>query len=267
MARRVQFEPEDVEFFGDVGSIGAPKLDKMMRGGIPRGFTILSIGEPGAGMDLFCKQFSSVAEDPENTILISTGESQQEILQLFRRYEWPLDLRVRTIGEEFNQNVLERDLQASKYRLDGFSMSDIQKLAQTRFVEDDETDYLTEMVSQVTDLGPYFRCCVDNLDFFFQRHDDSRVMSMVRVMQAHTQLNRGLLMLSISLDTVSKALERELALISDIVFDFEVKMIGTEFETRMVIRKFRNSPENLSVMSFRVTEEEGITPETVERII
>ena len=267
MARKIEFDAEDVEFFGDVGSIGSPKLDNMMRGGIPRGFTILCIGEPGAGMDLFCKQFSSVAEDPENTVLISTGESQHEILQLFRRYSWPLDLRVRTIGEEFNRNVLERDLKASKYRLEGFTMADIQKLAQTRFVEVDDTDYLIEMVSQVTNLGPYFRCVVDNLDFFFQRHDDARVVSMVRVMQAHTQLNRGLLMLSISSDTVIKSIEREMVLIADIVFDFEVKMIGTEFETRMVIRKFRNAPENLSVMSYRVTEEEGITPETVARII
>ena len=126
MERKIEFDAEDVEFFGDVGSIGSPKLDNMMRGGIPRGFTILCIGEPGAGMDLFCKQFSSVAEDPENTVLISTGESQNEILQLFRRYSWPLDLRVRTLGEEFNRNVLERDLKASKFRLEGFTMAEIQ---------------------------------------------------------------------------------------------------------------------------------------------
>ena len=43
-------------------------------------------------------------------------------------------------------------------------------------------------------------------------------------------------------------------------------MIGSEFETRMIVRKFRNAPENLSVMRYRVTPEEGITPETVQRI-
>jgi KaiC/GvpD/RAD55 family RecA-like ATPase len=60
--------------------------------------------------------------------------------------------------------------------------------------------------------------------------------------------------------------QRELALICDIVFDFEVKMIANNFETRMVIKKFRNSPENLRVYTFRVTAEEGITPETVDRV-
>jgi KaiC/GvpD/RAD55 family RecA-like ATPase len=43
-------------------------------------------------------------------------------------------------------------------------------------------------------------------------------------------------------------------------------MIANNFETRMVIKKFRNSPENLRVYTFRVTAEEGITPETVDRV-
>ena len=187
MARKVTFDLEDEEFFGDRASIGSPKFDKMMKGGIPRGFTILCIGEPGGGMDLFMKQFTSVAEDPENTILISTAESQNEILQVFRRFEWPLDLKVRTIGEEYNEKVLEKDLEASRFRLEGFSMQDIQRLAQTRFVEEDNTDYLTSLASQITTLGPFFRCAVDNLDFFFQRNEPHREISMLRVMQAQTQ--------------------------------------------------------------------------------
>jgi archaellum biogenesis ATPase FlaH len=51
------------------------------------------------------------------------------------------------------------------------------------------------------------------------------------------------------------------------VLKFEVHRMGNEFDTRMVIRKFRNSPENLAIISFKVTAEEGITPETVQRII
>ena len=266
MARKITFDRDDEDFFGGRASIGSPKFDKMMKGGIPRGFTILCIGEPGGGMDLFMKQFTSVAEDPENTILVSTAESQNEILEVFRRFGWPLDLKVRTIGEEYNEKVLEKDLEASRFRLEGFSMQDIQRLAQTRFVEEDNTDYLISLASQITSLGPFFRCAVDNLDFFFQRNEPHRVISMIRVMQAHTQLNRGVLLISTSSGSVAENIQRELALISDIVFDFEVKMIANTFETRMVVRKFRNAPENLRVYTYRVTDEEGITPETVDRV-
>ena len=145
-------------------------------------------------------------------------------------------------------------------------MQDIQRLAQTRFVEEDNTDYLTSLASQITTLGPFFRCAVDNLDFFFQRNEPHRVISMLRVMQAHTQLNRGVLLISASSGSVAENIQRELALICDIVFDFEVKMIANTFETRMVVRKFRNAPENLRVYTYRVTDEEGITPETVDRV-
>ena len=272
MTTTAKFDPDDEDFYGDMGSIGSPKFDSILtgsplnEGSIPRGFTLLAIGNQGAGMDLFGKQFTSVAEDPENTLLVSTGESQTEILSLFKRYSWPTDIMVRTIGEEYNSHVLDRELSASRYRLEGFTMADIQRLAQTRFVENEVHDYLTDLASQVTALPPYFRVAVDNLDFFFARNDPARVISMIRMMQAHTQLNRGLTVLNVSSDMVDKSIERELYAICDIVLEFEVGMLGTDFETRMVIRKFRNGPENLRSISFRVTKEEAITPETVDRI-
>lgn len=272
MATSIRFDADDEEFYGDMAGIGSAKFDTILTGtpqndgSIPRGFTLLAIGNQGAGMDLFGKQFAAVAEDPENTLLVSTVESQAEILSLFKRYDWPTDIMVRTLGEEYNRNVLERDLRASRYRLEGFSMQDIQRLAQTRFVENEVHDYLIDLTSQITALPTYFRATVDNLDFFFARNDASRVVSMLRMMQAHTQLHRGVLLLNVSSDMVDKSVERELYAICDIVMEFEVGMLGTDFETRMVIRKFRNGPENLKAISFRVTADEAITPETVDRI-
>ena len=145
-------------------------------------------------------------------------------------------------------------------------MQDIQRLAQTRFTENEVQDYLTDLTSQMTSLPPYFRAAVDNLDFFFARNDASRVISMMRMIQAHTQMNRGILLLNVSSDMVDKSVERQLYAICDIVMEFEVGMLGTDFETRMVIRKFRTGPENLKAISFRVTKDEAITPETVDRI-
>ena len=145
-------------------------------------------------------------------------------------------------------------------------MPDIQKLAQTRFVDDESEDFLTELTNEVMSLGPYFRAVIDSMDFFFNREDPTRVQAMLRMMQAHTQLNRGILLCTVSESTVTKAMEQELTMLADMVLKFEVHMMGSDFETRMVIRKFRNSPENLAVISFKVTPEEGITPETVQRI-
>ena len=43
MARKFDFDPEDEEFFSKVGSFGVPKFDIEMRGGIPRGFTLIAV--------------------------------------------------------------------------------------------------------------------------------------------------------------------------------------------------------------------------------
>ena len=115
-------------------------------------------------------------------------------------------------------------------------------------------------------LGPYFRAVLDNLDFFLQREDPARVISMVRMLQAHAQMVRGLLMISVSTDGLDPSIKQELSSIADMVLSFKVRTIGTDFENSMIVSKFRNAPENLKILVFRVTPEEGITPETVERI-
>ncbi|MBT3771670.1 MAG: hypothetical protein HOE92_06575 [Euryarchaeota archaeon] len=267
MAKKdIQFSLEDEEFFGVMGSVGVPKFDREMRGGIPRGFMILAVVATGSGAELFAKQFVSPAEEPENTLYVSTSESAPQILNVFNKYNWPTDINVRTMGEEYNSRVLERDLQAARYRLQGFSMADVQRLAQTRFVDDETEDFLTELTDDITSLGPYFRAVIDSMDFYFNREDPARVMSMLRMMQAHTQLNRGLLLCLVSESSLTKSMEMELGMLADMILKFEVVMVGTDFETRMVIKKFRNAPENMAVISFKVTPEEGITPETVKRI-
>ena len=266
MSKGINFSREDEEFFGTVGSFGVPKFDEVMGGGVPRGFTIIAFTDTGSGSELFAKQFTSPAEEPENTILISTNEAQGEIIRVFRKYDWPLDISVRTIGEEYNASVLERDLLASRYRLEGFQIDDIQRLAQTRFVDENSRDFLTEVTNEVMALDPYFRSVVDSLDFFIQREDPSRVLSMIRMLQAHTQRMRGLLFITLSNDGLSPTVKQELSSIADMVLQFKVRTIGTDFETSMVVTKFRNAPENLRILVFRVTPEECITPETVERI-
>ena len=116
---------------------------------------MVAFTETGSGAELFAKQFVSPAEESENTLYISTNEAQPEIVRVFNKYGWPLDVNVRTIGEEYNANVLEKELLASRYRLEGFRLEDIQRLAQTRFVEDSTQDYLTEVTNEIMALGPY----------------------------------------------------------------------------------------------------------------
>ena len=83
MNKQIEFDKEDEEFFGSVGSFGVPKFDNAMHGGVPRGFLVVGFTDVGSGSELFAKQFTSPAEEPDNTILISTNESQLEIARVY----------------------------------------------------------------------------------------------------------------------------------------------------------------------------------------
>ena len=238
-----------------------------MRGGVPRGFTMIAFTDTGSGSELFAKQFVSPAEEAEKQFIFRPMKDKQKSSVFSKNMIGQLDINVRTIGEEYNlQTYWKKSLLASRYRLEGFRLDDIQRLAQTRFVEENNQDYLTEVTNEVMALGPYFRAVVDSLDFFLQRDDPARVVAMVRMLQAHAQMYRGLLFITVSTDGLSPNIKQELSSIADMVLSFQVRTIGTDFETSMMVSKFRNAPENLKILVFRVTPEEGITPETVERI-
>ena len=107
---------------------------------------------------------------------------------------------------------------------------------------------MTEVTNEVMALDPYFRVVMDSLDFFTQREDPSRVIGMIRMLQAHTQMYRGLLFITVSNDGLPPAVKQELSQIADMVLSFKVRTIGTDFETSMIVSKFRNSPENLKFL-------------------
>ena len=51
-------------------SSGIPILDNALDGGVPKGYTTLVYGSPGAGMELFAKQFASGSSKEESVAYI-----------------------------------------------------------------------------------------------------------------------------------------------------------------------------------------------------
>ena len=58
----------------------------------------------------------------------------------------------------------------------------------------------------------------------------------------------GLLFITVSTDGLSPNIKQELSSIADMVLSFQVRTIGTDFETSMMVSKFRNAPENLKIL-------------------
>ncbi|HDH07267.1 MAG TPA: KaiC domain-containing protein [Thermoproteales archaeon] len=63
-------------------STGIEEIDKMLQGGIPRGFLVAVVGEPGCGKTIFCIHFIAKGiENNEKNIFVTTEESRESIIR------------------------------------------------------------------------------------------------------------------------------------------------------------------------------------------
>jgi len=78
---------------------GIPGFDEMLDGGLPKGYTILVAGGPGAGKSTFAMQFlyKGIADYGEKGIYITLEERPKDIINNFGRYGWDMS-KVRLIG-------------------------------------------------------------------------------------------------------------------------------------------------------------------------
>jgi KaiC/GvpD/RAD55 family RecA-like ATPase len=71
---------------------GIDGLDEMLEGGIPKGYTILVAGGPGAGKSTFAMQFltNGVDQYGENGIYVTLEERAGDMIKNFSSYGWDL---------------------------------------------------------------------------------------------------------------------------------------------------------------------------------
>jgi len=150
---------------------------------------------------------------------------------------------------------------------DGLTVSDILKLIEaTKSEEREAIDFLLDMTYRVADLNPPFRVVVDSLDFFLENYPKNRVLSSVRTIKAHTYYNKGIALITIMAGTQTREVENALDSISDIVIEMNIEQIGSDYETRLIVRKVRNHPGKAAIMTYSITPEKGITPEKTSRV-
>ncbi len=78
---------------------GIPGLDDMLQGGIPRTYTVLIAGGPGAGKSTFAMQYlyNGVTKYGENGIYITLEERPKDFVNNFATYGWDIT-KVKIIG-------------------------------------------------------------------------------------------------------------------------------------------------------------------------
>lgn len=68
-------------------STGIPTLDRLIEGGIPRGFFVAAVGEPGTGKTVLCIHFINQGiGDGDKNIYVTTEESRESIINQAKQF-------------------------------------------------------------------------------------------------------------------------------------------------------------------------------------
>lgn len=248
----------------EVVGTGIPQLDSALMKGIPRGFTVLVQGNPGSGKELFAKQFASAGIGSENVIYFPTDESDEELISTMENFRWPTDMQIINIAKMYYEKVLIKDLEASRYQQEGLTASEISKLSGLGG-DREKVNFLTEMVYEISKLVPPYRVIIDSLDFFIEHYPPKNVLSAIRTIRAHTQYNNSVALFTLTRDAFERQVQSGIEAIADCIIELEIHRMASDFENRLIVKKFRNHPDLASILIYAITEH-GITPEMVTRV-
>ncbi|MDI6916361.1 MAG: RAD55 family ATPase [Thermoplasmatales archaeon] len=243
-------------------STGIKKLDEVLMDGIPDGSSVLVMGTPSSGMELFAKQFASGAKN-EDVVYFTTSETESEVKSMLKSYKWREDINIISISTQYYEKILAKELEASKLKKEGLSVSDIAKLG--TFEGREDINFLETLTYEISKLKKNYRVVVDSLDFFLERYPPEDVLSAARTIEAHVHYTKGLALFTMIKDVYDKRIENSISAIADCVIELEVVKIGTGFENRLVVQKVKNMPQKIITLIYSITDK-GVTPETISRI-
>ncbi len=243
-------------------STGIKKLDEVLMDGVPDGFSILVMGTPSSGMELFAKQFASGGKNDKG-VYFTTSETKDEVKSLMKSYKWREDVDIISISTQYYEKILAKELEASKLKKEGLSVSDIAKLG--TFEGREDINFLETLTYEISKLKKNYRIVIDGLDFFLERYPPEDVLSDIRTIKSHIHYTKGLVLFTMIKDVYDKRIENSIAAIADCVIDLEVAKVGTGFENRLIVKKVKNMPQKIVTLIYAITEK-GITPETISRI-
>jgi len=247
-------------------STGIKRLDDALMEGIPGGFTMLVEGNPGAGMELFAKQFSGGVSKNEKVVYFSTNESEEEVKEIMAYYKRSTtNLKVISIESKYYEQVLSLDLKAARLKYEGLQKKDILELKTEYEKPEEKLDLLENMLYEIVKLKKNYRIVIDSLDFFFEQYDAKKVLHTLRAIDAHLKYTKGVGVFTFTKGLCDRTTEIGVYACMDVIIELEVERVGTGFEYRLIIRKVKNLPQKSTIMIYSISEE-GITPELVTRI-
>jgi KaiC/GvpD/RAD55 family RecA-like ATPase len=248
-------------------STGIDKLDRLLEGGLPSGFTTVLLGSPGSSTEILVKQIASTG----NTIYITTEETKDEIVDVMRRFKWQItNIEFVDISEKYYTNVLKGEQkrvsiyeQRSKLKLK--ELIELGSTATPTTVTGDE-DFLAVLSNKAKSITPQQKIIINSLDFFLSQYGQEEVLRTIYASKVNNLKNKGALLIIMTKGIHGELFERKMEGLADCVLELNVIQKGSSFERYLSVKKMRNYAKKIGIARY-VIDDSGFVLEMIERIM
>ncbi len=247
-------------------STGIEKLDKLLEGGTPKGFTVLILGSPGSSIEILCKQLATTGK----VLYFTTEETETEILHTMDRFKWKKkDLKIIDIASDYSKYVLSGEEkrisvyeQRSKVKLKELIEIGSSGMPPT---QKGEKDFLAVLSNNIKTPN-YEKIIVNSLDFFLTQYSPDDVLRTLHAAKVNNLNNKGVLYFIMTRGIHGDIFERKMEGIADCVLELEVLQKGSTFERFLAVKKMKNYAKKIGIARYAI-DSDGFVLEMIERIM
>lgn len=247
-------------------STGIEKLDRLLEGGIPKGFTTVILAMPGSSTEILVKQMATVGK----VLYFTTEETKEEVLQTIERFGWPdPNIEFVDISSAYYTNVLKGEQkrvsiyeQRSKLKLK--ELIEIGSTGMPSTVRGEE-DYLAVLSNHIKKSN-HEKIIVNSLDFFLSQYEQEEVLKTIYASKVSNLKNRGALFFVMTKGIHGELFENKMESLADCVLELNVFQKGSTFERFLSVKKMRNFAKKIGIARFAI-DDGGFVLEMIERIM
>ncbi|MDI6888779.1 MAG: ATPase domain-containing protein [Methanocellales archaeon] len=239
---------------------GVRSLDAQLGGGTLPGTTLLLLGDPGIGSEVFAHQFiSGGLENGERAFYFSTDHPINELRDNMHRLG--ID------AEKYEKKKKLLFIDAYTPRFISILPPELSKEISDKELLQKGVDSLNQLKMAIeADYGRKYRGVIDSLSFFLRSYDVKDVSDAIEIMSSIGKMAGGSHLLLMTRGMHDVATENAMKHIADGVIEIFFKERGSELERLLVVRKMRGMLTPNKMMSFTIGPK-GIDLEVMTRVL
>ena len=247
-------------------STGIEKLDTLLEGGTPKGYTTLILGTPGSSIEILSKQLAASGK----VLYITTEETKDEVMNTMKRFGWNKSkIKIEDIASTYSESVISGE----KRRITAYEQRSKTKLKELIEIGSSGMpptmkggeDFLAILSNQVSSTKTD-KIIINSLDFFLSQYTQDEVLRTLHAAKISNLKNKGTLYIIMTKGIHGDLFERKMEGIADCVLELEVLQKGSNFERFLAVKKMKDYAKKIGIARYAI-DADGFVLEMIERIM